>query len=133
MFDYAGYPWKTQEMIRKILTTQYGANEEGLCGDEDTGQMSAWYVFSSMGFYPVAPGSTEYAIGAPQFGNVEMLLDNGEKLVIQANNLTEENKYIQSVKLNGTPLNTCFLQHNDLIKGASIVFEMGNKPSQWGK
>lgn len=132
LYDYAGEPWKAQEKARKYCLTKYGGGPGGLAGDEDCGQMSAWYVLSALGLYPVAPGSDEYAISSPLFAKATVYLDaksSGKKLEIIAKNASERNKYIQSAMLNGKPLPRPFLKHGDLAKGASLVFVMGDKPN----
>ncbi|MCF8228246.1 MAG: GH92 family glycosyl hydrolase [Bacteroidales bacterium] len=133
LYDYAGQPWKTQEMVQKICNEQYTAETDGLCGNEDCGQMSAWYVLSAMGFYQVAPGKPEYAIGTPQFEKVSIQLENGNEFVIQAENLSKEDFYIQSAKLNGKDYNKCFLTHDDITKDGDLVFVMGKTAEKnWG-
>jgi len=132
LYDYAGEPWKAQEKAREYCRAKYGSGPGGLAGDEDCGQMSAWYVFSALGFYPVAPGSDEYAIGSPLFPKATIYLDaksSGKKLEIVAKNASERNRYIQSATLNGKPLPRPFMKHGDLAKGASLVFVMGDKPN----
>ncbi len=133
LYDYAGVPWKTQEMTYKIMYEQYKDTPDGLCGNEDCGQMSAWYVLSAMGFYPVTPGDTIYAIGTPIFEEVEINLENGNKFSIKAKNVSEKNFYIQSATLNGEDYNKCYLSHWDIMKGGELIFVMGNKPNKsWG-
>ena len=132
LYNYAGQPWKTQERIRQVITTQYHNHPDGISGDEDTGQMSAWYVFSALGFYPVCPGSTEYAIGAPQFENSELQLPNGKTLRITCRNHNVQNKYIQSLVLNGQEQRTPFVSHDQLMEGGEWVFTMGSRPNlEW--
>ena len=131
LYVYSGQPWKTQELIRKITTENYFNKAEGINGNDDCGQMSAWYLFSVMGFYPVTPASGIYAIGAPQFPRISLHLKvKGEqrKLEIIARNLSAENKYVQQVSLNGRILDDLMLPHEDLIKGGVLLFEMGDKP-----
>jgi hypothetical protein len=105
---------------------------DGISGNEDCGQMSAWYIFSSLGFYPVTPGSNQYIIGAPLFEKATIHLENGKSFTVQANNQSEENKYIQSVKLNGENYEFSYIEHQDIMKGGSLVFEMTNERSTWG-
>lgn len=134
MYNYVGQPWKTQRITNQILTTLYDNTPNGICGDEDTGQMSAWYVFSSMGFYPMNPASQKYDIGSPLFDEVVMKLENGLTFTVTATNLSKENIYIQSAKLNGNPLGHSFINYDDIIKVGKLEFEMGNKPElKWGK
>ncbi|MDQ2178172.1 GH92 family glycosyl hydrolase [Marinifilum sp. D714] len=133
LYNYSGAAWKTQEMVREIMTTQYQDTPDGLCGNEDCGQMSAWYVLSAMGFYSDCPGKPVYAIGSPIFSKVKIHLDNGKTFTLTANNNSGENKYIQSAKLNGNELNVSFLSHSDILEGGNLVFEMANKPNKkWG-
>jgi predicted alpha-1,2-mannosidase len=126
LYDYAGMPWKTQERVRQVMEVLYGTGADGLCGNEDCGQMSAWYVFSAMGFYPVCPGEARYAIGSPIFDRVTMHLDGGKDLIIEAH--SAETRYIQSATLNGEVLNDPWLEHSAL--GGTLVFEMGSAPNK---
>ena len=132
LFDYAGEPWRTQRWVRHILRTEYNATPGGLSGNDDAGQMSAWYVFSCLGFYPVCPVSGEYAVGSPVFPEVEIPLENGKTFRILAHNVSEENIYIQSARLNNSPMKRPFFTHDDLLSGCTLEFEMGPKPSTWG-
>lgn len=133
LYDYAGAPWKTQEVTHEIMTRYYTDQPDGLCGNEDCGQMSSWYVLSAMGFYPVTPGDTIYAIGTPLFEKVEINLENGNTFVIKANNLSENNIYIQDAKLNGRDYTKCYLTHTDIMKGGKLEFNMGDTPNkEWG-
>lgn len=133
MYNYVGQPWKTQKISNQILTTLYDNTVNGICGDKDTGQMSAWYVFSSMGFYPMNPASQKYDIGSPLFDEVIMRLGNGIDFTITAKNPSKENIYIQSAKLNGNPLNHSFITYNDIKTGGTLEFVMGDKPNmEWG-
>ncbi len=133
LFNYCGEPWKTQELIRKHTSTENFRNQPvGINGNDDCGQMSAWYIFGVMGFYPVVPASGIYSIGAPQFPKVVLNRTvNGKlhQLEIVASNLSEENKYVQSVTLDGKPVETPFITYNELINGNKLVFEMGAKPN----
>ncbi len=133
LYDFIGKPYKAQERVHQILTEQYTNQPDGLSGNEDCGQMSAWYVLSAMGFYSVTPGADYYAIGTPLFDEVAISLENGKQFIIKANNVSDENKYIQSAKLNGDELNTAALYHKDIVSGGELVFEMGSKPNgNWG-
>lgn len=133
LFNYAGQPWKTQELIRKHTSEENFRNEPlGINGNDDCGQMSAWYVFGVMGFYPVTSATEIYALGAPQFPEITMrLLKDGEpkKFTITANKLSDVNKYIQSVTLDGKMLATPFITYSQIMSSSSLVFEMGNKPN----
>lgn len=133
LYNYAGKPWRTQERIRQIMDTLSSDKPDGLAGNDDVGQMSAWYVFSAMGFYPVAPGDLSYAIGAPQLPEISLNLANGKKFTVKANKLSEKNKFIKSARLNGKPLNRSFITHDDIINGGTLTFVMSNIPNKhWG-
>ncbi len=131
LYDYVGEAWKTQQKVARYRKTKYRNKPFGLNGDDDCGQMSAWYVFSSLGFYPVTPGSDIYAIGTPLFPKATMRPnpeDLGIEFIITTNNASEKNIYVQSAKLNGQKLNSPFLHHSDIINGGMLEFEMGPKP-----
>lgn len=133
MYNYVDQPWKTQKISNQILTTLYDTTENGICGDEDTGQMSAWYVFSSLGFYPMNPASQRYDIGSPQFDEAKMKLGNGQTFTVAAKNLSKENIYIQSAKINGVPLNHSYIYYDEIKVGGKLEFVMGDKPNkEWG-
>lgn len=133
LYNYVGQPWKTQSRVRQIMDQFYKPEPDGLIGNEDCGQMSAWYVLSAAGFYPVTPGSTLYAIGSPLFPEVRFNLENGKSFVVRAVNASERNVYIQSAALNGRRYNRSYLQHGDLMKGGELVFQMGPSPNlSWG-
>jgi len=133
LYDYVGQPWKTQEKVRQYTLSQYKDAPDGLRGNDDCGQMSAWYIFSAMGFYPVCPGTDEYAIGSPLFPEVKILLNNNKILIIKANNVSEKNCYIHSLTINGKVVNTPFLKHSQLEAGGTLVFEMDSVPDhKWG-
>lgn len=132
-YCYAGEPWKTQEMTRKILAEQYNDMPGGLSGNEDCGQMSAWYVLSAMGFYSVCPGQEGYSIGSPIFPKITINQDNGKVFTIIAHNNSKENVYIQRAVLNGKILNKCYLTHHTITSGGELIFEMGQQPNTaWG-
>ena len=128
LYNWAGVPWKTQERVRMILKNQYKSSPDGLGGNDDTGQMSAWYIFSSLGFYPVAPASVDYAIGSPAVDGATLHLDNGKQFVIEVKNQSDANVYVQKIFLNGRPLNSFVLKHADIMNGGKLVFEMGGTP-----
>ncbi|MEM9671864.1 MAG: GH92 family glycosyl hydrolase [Bacteroidota bacterium] len=132
MYAYAGAPWKTQQWVRDIIREEYSAEPGGLSGNEDAGQMSAWLVFSMMGFYPVAPGMPYYVIGSPVFD--EISLNAGEQpFTIRATNNSAENRYIQSAILNGEPLDRAYLTHQEITDGGELVLEMSAEPNKtWG-
>ena len=127
MFNVAGQPKKTQYWVDRILQTQYNTTPNGLSGNEDCGQMSAWYIWSAMGLYPMNPASTEYQFGRPLFDKVTIHLPNGKTFTIIAKNVSKDNKYIQSVKLNGKEYTKWSLSHQELLSGGELVFEMTNK------
>ena len=132
-YNYAQQPWKTQQKIRYVLDNLYGAEADGYCGDEDNGQTSAWFLFSSLGFYPVAPVTMEYVIGSPLFNYVEISLPNGKKFIIDSAENSNENIYIHNVKLNKKYYTKNWLHHNDITNGGRIIFNMKNKPNlNWG-
>lgn len=134
LYGYAGEPWKTQFLSRKILTELYRNETDGLAGNEDCGQMSGWYIFSALGFYPVSPGQKIYAIGSPLFRKAIIHLENGKKIQVLASNNSPANLYIQSAKMNGKEYPYSYFQHDDLMKGAEISFSMGSTPNKsWAK
>ncbi len=128
LYNWTGKPYKTQERVRMIMDTMYGAGVEGLCGNDDAGQMSAWYIFSSLGFYPVTPGSAEYALGSPLVKKAMIHLENGKSLEIIAKNQALENKYVKRVTVNGKIPEGNKLQHEDIVNGGYIIFEMTDEP-----
>ena len=129
-YNWTGQPWKTQKQVRHILEMQYKSTPDGLGGNDDTGQMSAWYILSSLGFYPVAPGSEDYAIGSPAINNAVLTLENGKNFEIEAINQSPENVYIQKILLNGKEIKNFTLKHSDIMNGGKIVFYMSNKPKK---
>ena len=130
LYVFAGAPWKTQERIHQIVNTMYRNATDGLCGNDDCGQMSAWYIFSSIGFYPVCPGSNEYVIGAPSVEKATINLENGKQFTVKATNLNEKNIYIQRIILNGNTLNGYILKHEEIMNGGTLEFVMGAKPKK---
>jgi predicted alpha-1,2-mannosidase len=133
LYNFAGEAWKTQRRVREIMNVWYTDGPLGICGDEDEGELSSWYVFGALGFYPVCPGDTRYAIGTPLFESAAVSVGNGKTFTVKALNVSAANKYIQSARLNGAPLNTPFLQHADLVKGGTLEFVMGSRPNkEWG-
>ncbi len=132
LYVWAGQPWKTQARVRQILSQMYQDGPSGLCGNDDAGQMSAWYIFSACGFYPVTPGSNEYVIGAPFLKSIDLNLPGGKTLAIRAPKVDDQNPYIQRVLRNGKPYERAFLTHEDILGGGTLTFEMGPKPSRWG-
>ena len=133
LYNYAGVAPKTQKYVREILRTLYDDTQEGLSGNEDCGQISAWYIMSAMGFYPVLPGEPTYTIGSPLFEKVTINLENGKQFTIGANNVSEKNKYIQSAKLTGKPYTKSWFAHEEILNGSEFIFEMGENPNyDWG-
>lgn len=137
LFNYVGTPWRTQELIHKICTEFYTNSPDGLIGNEDCGQMSAWYILSSMGFYPVCPGSGEYVLGTPLFDEVTIHLENGKKFVIKkhttSNVKSQQAFYVQSTKLNGSSSTKSYLLHTDLMKGGVLEFALSSQENKsWG-
>lgn len=130
LYAWTSEPWKSQYWIREIMDTKYLNKIDGLCGNDDCGQMSAWYILSSMGFYPVCPGTDQYVIGAPYFNNIELNLDNGKTLKITAQKLSDKNIYVQSVSLNGQPLKKAYITQKQITNGGTLEFVMGPKPNK---
>jgi len=133
LYNYAGESWKTQMWVNRARNKMYGTGPDGLCGNDDMGQMSAWYIFSAMGFYPVAPGQNVYAIGTPLFEEATLHLGeyfNNKEFTIKAEGITDENIYIQSATLNGFPLNRSWISHKDIVSGGTLVFKMGPEPNK---
>ena len=127
LYDYVGAPWKTQKYIHSLIDTYFIDSYLGMPGDEDGGGMSAFVVFSMMGFFPVTPGTANYAIGSPFFEKATLHLPNGKSFIIKAKDISKENKYIQSARLNGQPLSTPFLTHEQLMAGGTLELQMGNR------
>lgn len=134
LFVYAGAPYRTQEIVREVMQRLYVGSEigQGYLGDEDNGEMSAWYVLSAMGLYPQTMASGEYVIGSPLFTKMTVHMDNGKDLVIIAENNSDQNIYVQSLTVNGKAHNDAFIDHDVIAGGATLVFTMGNTPSDWG-
>jgi predicted alpha-1,2-mannosidase len=129
LYDYAGEPWKAQQHVREVMDVLYTAAPDGLCGDEDTGQTSAWYVFSALGFYPVCPGAGQYVIGSPLFNKVTLHLENGNTFRINAKDNSTENVFIKNAKLNDADYTKNFITHTDIMNGGTINFEMDSSPN----
>ncbi|WP_321437926.1 GH92 family glycosyl hydrolase [uncultured Bacteroides sp.] len=130
MYNYAGQPWKAQYWLREVMNRMYTCNPDGYCGDEDNGQTSAWYVFSALGFYPVCPGTNEYVLGAPLFKKATITFENGNKMVINAPNNSVENRYVETMTLNGKTYTKNYLKHADLINGGEINIRMSDTPNK---
>ncbi|RUL76846.1 GH92 family glycosyl hydrolase [Dyella choica] len=133
MYDYTGQPWKTQDKVRDVLSRLYLGSEigQGYVGDEDNGEMSGWWLFSAAGFYPLRMGTPEYVIGAPYFPHMDITLENGRHILINAPDVSDNNRYIQGLRVNGQPWNKLTLPHELLAQGATLDFVMGPKPSTW--
>ncbi len=132
LYNYVGQPWKTQNLVDSVLYNLYFDDVNGLSGNEDCGQMSAWYLLNAIGIYQVAPGNPIYSIGRPMFDHVTIKLTNGKQFVVNTKNVSKQNKYIQSATLNGRELKSPFVSHQDIMNGAVFEFVMGDKPSKWG-
>ncbi|WP_035648928.1 GH92 family glycosyl hydrolase [Flavobacterium sp. ASV13] len=132
LYNWTDSPWKSQDKIRMILKKMYRNGADGLGGNDDFGQMSAWYIFSSLGFYPVAPGSDEYALGSPLVKNAVFNLENGKKFEVETVNQSDKNVFVSKVLLNGKPLDRPFLKHTDVMNGGKITFYMSSKPNKKG-
>jgi predicted alpha-1,2-mannosidase len=130
LYDYAGQPWRTQERLKQIVDSQYRPTPDGLVGNDDLGQMSAWMIFTAMGFYPVAPGSNEYVIGRPFVENATLNLPNGRKFVITTDGLSDAHPYVGRVTLNGKPLDRSFLRHDEIMAGGELHFVMQATPNK---
>ena len=134
LYAYAGVPWKTQRWVRDILQEEYSAAPGGLSGNEDAGQMSAWLVFSMMGFYPVSPGIPCYVLGSPAFNEVTIHVQNNKTFTLRAENNSDTNRYIQSVTLNGKTFNRSYLWHREIVDGGELILHMGPEPNEeWAR
>lgn len=129
LYNWTDEPWKTEETVRMILKNQYHIGAAGLGGNDDTGQMSAWYIFSTIGFYPVAPGSDVYQIGSPAVNAATLHLENGKTFSIEAKNQSDKNVFVQKIELNGKPLNRLYITHSEIMNGGKLVFYMSDKHS----
>ncbi|MCG8578658.1 MAG: glycoside hydrolase family 92 protein, partial [Bacteroidales bacterium] len=128
LYKYTNQSYKTDAIIKSLVDNYYNNKPDGLMGNDDCGQMSAWYMFSSLGFYPVNPCGGEYIIGAPQVHEATIHLPNGNKFVVKANKLSEKNYVVRSVELNGVQLQENSISHSDIMKGGILTFEMGKMP-----
>ncbi len=129
LYNYAGQPWKAQYWLRQVMDRMYTPGPDGYCSGEDNGQTSAWYVFSALGFYPVCPGTNDYVIGAPLFKKATLHFENGNNLVIDAQNNSKENLYIESPPVERARMNPNYPKHADLLQGGTIEFKMGHTPT----
>jgi predicted alpha-1,2-mannosidase len=130
LYNYGGAPWKTQYWARETMNRMYKATPDGYCGDEDNGQTSAWYVFSALGFYPVTPAVDQYALGAPLFKKITLKLENGKTVTINAPANSAENKYVQSLQINGRPYSKNWISHSGLQNGGVLNFNMSAVPNK---
>lgn len=130
LYNHARQPWKTQHLVRKIMSRLYNSGPDGYCGDEDNGQTSSWYLFSALGFYPVCPGSGQYVIGSPLFQSAIVHLENGNTFTIRAHQNSDANVYINSKAMNSSPYPALFINHTDIVKGGMFEFEMSNRPDK---
>jgi predicted alpha-1,2-mannosidase len=133
LYSLMGAPWKTQKRVRQLMESWFRNDLMGVCGDDDGGAMSAWYVFSALGFYPVCPGNPKYVIGSPLFEKAVISLPQNRTFTIKANGVSNQNKYIQSASLNGATLDMPWLTHAQIMRGGEVEFEMGARPNNnWG-
>ena len=130
LYDFAGAPWRTQARLKQIVDSQYRPAPDGLVGNDDLGQMSAWLLFTSMGFYPVAPASNQYAIGRPFVDSATVHLPSGKDFRITAAHLSDQNVYVQQVTLNGKAIDHSYLTHEEIIAGGELHFVMGATPNK---
>lgn len=130
LYKWTDEPWKAESRLHSIMKQMYKNKIDGLSGNDDCGQMSAWYIFSSMGFYPVCPGSDQYVIGSPLVKEAVIQLENGKRFTVKAENYADKNVYVKSIKLNGNSYNKSFITHSDIVNGGELVFEMSSKPNK---
>jgi predicted alpha-1,2-mannosidase len=129
-YTMLGEPWKAADRLYEVMDTMYSTEVDGLSGNEDVGQMSAWYIMTTLGFYPVEPAAGKYVLGVPMVDRAEIDVQCGEFVVVR-NGYTPENRYVQSVELNGEPLNRCYITHEEIIAGGVLKFNMGSEKSRW--
>lgn len=130
LYAWTSQPWKTQYWQREIMNRMYRNNIDGLCGNDDCGQMSAWYIFSAMGFYPVCPGTDQYVLGAPYLPYIKVTLENGKTFEVVAEKISDKNRYVKSVRLNGKPYTKGYITQDDIMNGGTLTFEMTSKPNK---
>ena len=130
LYNYLGQPWKGQFWVRHVMDKLYNPYPDGLCGDEDNGQTSAWYVFSAVGFYPVAPGTGEYVFGSPLFKKISLTFENGKIFEMTAPQNNSDNVYINKISFNGKVYNKNYITHNEVINGGKLEFDMGKTPNK---
>lgn len=134
LYNYAGQPWKSQKRIRQIMKETYNTSPHGIPGNDDAGQLAAWYVFSAIGFYPVNPAEGKYLIGTPSFESASMEVGEGKTFTVRANKVSDKNMYIQNATLNDDPLNRSWITHEEITNGGTLIFEMADKPNkEWAK
>lgn len=130
LYAWTGAPWKGQERLKFIMDGMYRNAPDGLCGNDDCGQMSAWYVFTAMGFYPVCPGTDQYVLGIPYFKNLSLRLENGKAFTVNAPLLSDKNCYVKEVRLNGKVLTTAYITHTQIMAGGVLEFVMSASPAR---
>ena len=130
LYNWTNQPWKCQKTVRMILKKQYHNGADGLGGNDDCGQMSAWYILSSLGFYPVAPSSDQYAIGSPVVDHAVLKLDNGKEFIIDVKKQSVQNVYVNGLILNGKKLNRLFITHDEIMQGGILIFNMSPEPAK---
>jgi predicted alpha-1,2-mannosidase len=130
LYAYAGQPWRTQARLKQVMDTQYKPTPDGLAGNDDLGQMSAWYVFTALGFYPVAPGSNQYILGRPFVSKATLELPNGKRFTVVADHLDDAHPYVGGVTLDGKPLDRVFITHQELMRGGELRFAMQAQPNR---
>src|SRR5690606_38036435 len=133
LYNYIEKPWKTQKLVREILETQYQNEPSGHCGNEDCGQMSSWYVFSALGFYPMNPAQGVYAFGSPLVDSATVNLENGKAFTVKALDNNKDNIYIQTITLNGEKIDRNYITHKEIMAGGELVFNIGNTPNKTTK
>ena len=130
LYAWTSQPWKTQYWLRVIMNSKYRNDMHGLGGNDDCGQMSAWYIFSALGFYPVCPGTDEYVLGAPYVPYAKINLPNGKSLEIKAPGVSDRNCYVKEARLNGKPYGKMYIKHSDILNGGCLEFVMSSKPNR---
>ncbi|MNX94487.1 Glycosyl hydrolase family 92 [compost metagenome] len=130
LYNYTSQPWKTQKTVRMILGKQYHNGPDGLGGNDDCGQMSAWYMMSSLGFYPMAPASDRYELGSPSVLNATLNLENGKQFTVEAKNQSAKNVYVKQMLLNGKVLNRLYITHGEIVGGGKLTFVMASAPNK---
>ena len=130
LYNYLGEPWKTADLVREVMQKFYKPTPNGLSGNEDVGQMSAWYAFSALGMYSVNPMEGKYVFGSPLFDSATLRLENGKTFTIKSKDNSDQNKYIQKIEFNGKPYPYTYIRHKDLMTGGELVFYMGSTPGK---